>query len=65
MKAKPRAERVCTICKGEGWVCENHPDLPWQHDGCGGAGDPCCCNPDGKVKWALIYADVDADYLNN
>ncbi|TWB66650.1 hypothetical protein [Bradyrhizobium sacchari] len=34
----------CTICDDTGWVCENHPDRPW--DGprgctCGGAGVPC------------------------
>lgn len=38
----------CPICKGEGWVCENHRDQPWG-DGdscCGGAGSPCeWCNP--------------------
>lgn len=38
---------VCNICKGEGWVCENHPDVQW-NDGnpgcCGGAGKPCKCN---------------------
>jgi len=35
----------CKICEGFGWVCENHPNLPFDHgDGCGGAGDPCICN---------------------
>lgn len=37
-------------CQGhceDGHVCENHPDEPWEHDGCGGAGMPCndpACN---------------------
>lgn len=37
----------CAICKGELWVCENHPDKAWGYgDGCcGGAGMPCKCNP--------------------
>lgn len=37
----------CTICKGEGWVCENHDATPWDggHGCCGGAGMPCICNP--------------------
>lgn len=40
----------CPVCKGEGWVCENHEDTPWG-DGegcCGGAGMPCRCNPKGE-----------------
>jgi len=42
----------CPICAGDGWVCENHPDKPWNGgdgdcgDGkpCGGAGQLCACN---------------------
>jgi hypothetical protein len=36
----------CPICKGLGWVCENHPDKPWDPAigcQCGGAGVPCDC----------------------
>ena len=42
----------CEVCGGARWVCEDHPDKPW--DGasdredachCGGAGMPCSvCN---------------------
>lgn len=39
----------CSVCHGARWVCENHPDRPWDTpDGCrcGGAGMPCeTCNP--------------------
>ena len=40
----------CTICKGEGWVCEDHPKVPWDGgsghgEDCGGAGQLCICNP--------------------
>jgi hypothetical protein len=24
-----------------GWVCEDHPDKPWGHKGCGAAADLC------------------------
>ena len=34
----------CELCLGEGWVCENHPDTPWERCSCNGAGDPCRCN---------------------
>lgn len=36
----------CANCDNQGWVCENHPEVPW-NDGegcCGGAGMPCKCN---------------------
>jgi hypothetical protein len=32
-----------------GWLCEDHPDKPWQHDRCGGAGIACVCNPQAQV----------------
>ena len=39
---------TCPVCKGCRWVCENHPDRPWEGEhacGCGGAGAPCpWCN---------------------
>lgn len=37
---------VCANCDNEGWVCENHPEVPWGFgEGCcGGAGAPCKCN---------------------
>jgi hypothetical protein len=25
----------------EGWICEEHPTLPWPHDDCAGPGMPC------------------------
>lgn len=36
----------CLLCEGTGWVCEDHPEVPWDEGACcGGAGMPCCCNP--------------------
>ena len=35
---------ICTNCNDEGWVCENHPTVPWQ---CGNA---TCCSDDGN-EW--------------
>lgn len=37
----------CPKCGGERWVCEEHPEKPWNDDGCMcGAGMPCAaCNP--------------------
>ena len=41
---------MCPTCFGTGWVCENHPSLPWDDDlGCTcGAGVPCECNKAGE-----------------
>jgi hypothetical protein len=31
---------TCGKCD-DGWICEQHPDRPWPHDACAGAGMPC------------------------
>ena len=34
----------CSLCEDCGWVCENHPEKPWEGEHactCGGAGAPC------------------------
>lgn len=50
---------TCTICKGEGWVCEDHADKAWgEGDGCcGGAGMPCVCHPWFKTITILDCVD--------
>ncbi len=53
------AKLVCPVCKGERWVCAEHPDKPWRHDGCGWEGSPCVCNPKAEVEWAEVYAQVE------
>jgi hypothetical protein len=42
----------CYKCLGVGWVCENHPGLPWSDQrGCTcGAGMPCECNRAGEAE---------------
>jgi hypothetical protein len=52
---------TCPICEGSaapGWLCEEHPDQPWEHDGCGAAGMKCVCNPFGAVQWKTVLAEV-------
>jgi hypothetical protein len=42
---------MCPRCLGSRWVCEQHPDQPWDHDGCKSAGDPCPeCSPLARVS---------------
>ena len=45
----------CAVCDDCGWVCENHPDRPFQGERactCGGAGAPCprCNESDEDTK---------------
>lgn len=44
--------KECANCKGDGWVCENHPQKAWGggFSCCDGAGMPCVCNPDGLTR---------------
>ena len=57
----------CKVCKGDGWVCENHPDVPWNggtQQCCGGAGMPCECNPAGDwPPGSTIVWDRERGYL--
>jgi hypothetical protein len=50
------ASEVCAKCLGAKWVCEKHPELPWPHERCDGAGQPCpTCNaepwPEKPPNW--------------
>jgi hypothetical protein len=53
-----RWEQVRGCPCADGWVCEDHPDQPPQHDGCGAAG-MLCHNPDCVVGQTL-RAEFDA-----
>ena len=50
---------VCANCDNEGWVCEEHPEVPWTSysDCCGGAGMPCTCN---ILYWKNICLSLEA-----
>jgi hypothetical protein len=51
LRAEANLLEPCPTCRGHQWVCENHPNQPWDVDAdgascCGGAGAPCRgCNP--------------------
>lgn len=50
------SKQLCEICGGEGWVCENHPNVGWnggEAGCCGGAGSPCKCNT-SNPPWSHI-----------
>ena len=38
-KTRTKNPTKCPCLKG--WVCEDHPNQPWNHRGCGAAGELC------------------------
>jgi hypothetical protein len=32
---------LCSLCAGEGWICEEHPSKSWPHNDCQSLGAPC------------------------
>jgi hypothetical protein len=44
-----------------GWICEDYPDQPWEHDGCEAAGE-LCKNPQFVVP---ISRHPDESMLKN
>ena len=49
MKLQVNEERLtCANCNNEQWVCEDHPEVPFNSgdkECCGGAGMMCKCHP--------------------
>jgi hypothetical protein len=45
------------ICN-EGWICEQHEDMPWPHDDCPGPG-MLCADPD-CLDGRILRAELDA-----
>lgn len=55
-----KADPHCTVCKGQGWVCENHQTIAWNEGYppcCGGAGAPCVCNPLSKRGGQVVPSE--------
>ncbi len=64
MSAKPqKPDPDCDLCKGDGWVCEEHDAFP-AHDCplCNGAGIPCRCNPMAYPLTPLLVASPYRDH---
>lgn len=62
MKQRKRQLRlICSLCAGSGWLCDEHPDLPWSHaDDCDGGGIACRCNELAKLPQREVFVDFDA-----
>jgi len=62
----PKGEGMCARCQGQRWVCENHPDRPWEvPGGCScGAGMPCPdCNRHAALApgWVSVMSIWDVN----
>jgi hypothetical protein len=55
----------CTLCEDRAWVCEAHPNRPWDGEhacGCGAAGMPCpLCNQSAKGETPRMPDDFKVD----
>lgn len=62
--------KICLVCDDTRWVCEEHPDRPWEGSaracGGGGAGMPCpACSPaDADTLPAGFEVDTARDLDN-
>lgn len=54
-----KLEPICKLCRGSGWLCDEHPTLPWDHDDCDGAGIVCYCNAHALLPHADVFVDHD------
>ena len=54
-----KLELRCSLCRGSGWLCDEHPTLPWDHDGCDGAGIVCHCNAHVLLPHADVFVELD------
>jgi hypothetical protein len=51
---------ICRLCKNTGWLCEEHPTQPWDHDpDCDGVGVACTCNTHALVPHVDVFVDQD------
>ena len=51
---------ICPDCLGSGWLCDEHPTLPWDHDGCDGAGIVCRCNGFATTPHREVFVEYDS-----
>ena len=50
---------ICARCRGSGWLCDEHPLLPWEHGDCDGVGVACNCNPPAAVPRTDVFVEYD------
>ena len=57
---EPQSKLICPQCRGSGWLCDEHPGLPWDHDPqCDGAGVVGGCNATALMPHEVVYVESD------
>jgi hypothetical protein len=51
---------VCGVCRGSGWLCDEHPTQPWEHGDSDGVGVACACNASAETPHADVFVEYDA-----
>jgi hypothetical protein len=59
MKQK-QLKLICSPCAGSGWLCDEHPMLPWSHDDCEGGGIACRCNELAATPHNEVFVEDEA-----
>ena len=60
MKQK-QLKLICPLCDGSGWLCDEHPTLPWSHDeDCEGGGVACRCNELAAAPHSDVFVEDEA-----
>ena len=54
-KFEPR----CALCRGSGWLCDEHPTAAWDHDDCDAAGIVCRCNAHVLLPHTDVFVELD------
>ena len=61
MKQRKQLKLICPRCEGSGWLCEEHPTLPWSHDDeCEGGGFACRCNDLAATPHREVFVEDEA-----
>jgi len=63
LKGNEMTSYKCEKCKDNLWVCEDHPDRPWESGteydcNCGAAGKPCICNEQVKMMPGSVPLNI-------
>jgi hypothetical protein len=58
---KKELKLICAACRGSGWLCDEHPTMPWDHDhDCDGVGIVCGCNVHAVAPHEEVFVVYDA-----